>query len=370
MKRKIRVLVIDDSRLFHHNLRWLLANTPDIEVLDQLATSTSATQHVKRLRPDVVILNLMLKDMQGLTILQQILEETSTPVVVVGGGTREDRQQMLEALTLGAVDFLPRAPAPSVSYDMVAIRSEFIKKIKTVCATQFDVFNRLETTRDRFQAIMDALDNKQGTVETSLPPSKAETHKQLIAIAASTGGPVAIQFLLTHLPADLKAGLVIVLHIAPGFTRPLAERLNELSAITVAQAEDRQLVRPGLALIAPADKHMTITQSEAGLLVRLRDEPEDTLYRPSADILFQSIAECCAPQTCGVILTGMGNDGALGLRTIREGGGYTIAQDKSTSVVYGMPRQAVELGGVDVSLPLDRIVAEIIQVTSNTETNT
>jgi two-component system chemotaxis response regulator CheB len=243
------------------------------------------------------------------------------------------------------VDFVTKTSG-SVSLDIHTVRGELVEKIS-------------DTRPDRFS-------------ETCQVCGRRSFQKSLIAIAASTGGPMALQHLLTRLPADLNAGLVVVVHVAAGFTHALVDRLDELSQITVREAEDRAPITPGVALVSPAGVHLTVSQSSAGsgcrasvgLVARLRSEPPDTLHRPSADVLFHSIANCCATETCGVILTGMGDDGALGLRAIHEGGGYTVAQDEATSVVYGMPRRAVELGGVDISLPLDRIAAEVVRVTA------
>ncbi len=222
----------------------------------------------------------------------------------------------------------------------------------------------VETTRSRFQAVLEGLAERPKPTD-SLPRERDGIGgKRLVAIAASTGGPVALQRVLTDLPASIPAGLVIVLHIADGFVRPLAERLTELSPLTVREAEDGAPIAPGVALIAPFGMHVTVVRPNAWPLVRLTPEPADALHRPSADVLFNSIAHCCATETCGVILTGMGNDGALGLRAIRRAGGYTIAQDEATAVVYGMPRRAVELGGVDVSLPIGQIAAEIVRATA------
>jgi two-component system chemotaxis response regulator CheB len=173
---------------------------------------------------------------------------------------------------------------------------------------------------------------------------------------------VALQTLLPRLPKELSAGIVIVQHIAAGFTRPLAERLNNLSDIQVHEAEDGEAILPGVALLSPADRHLTVERRNGQLTVRLSFEPTDAVYRPSANVLFKSVAATCPAETCAVILTGMGDDGAIGIKEIQEGGGHTIAQDEATSLIYGMPRRAIELGGITVALPLEQIAAEIIKV--------
>lgn len=362
--KKIRVLVVDDSLFLRRNLPRILESAPEIEVVDTAADGAEGLQKVKDLRPDVVILDLMMPVMDGLTALKRIMREVPTPVVIVSAATRQGARETLDALALGAVDFVAKPSGP-VSLDIHTIRAELVGKIKAAYTSKVKAAADVDTTRARFQAIVEELSAEPSRLATEpLRAPDVVSGKQLIAIAASTGGPVALQHLLTSLPADLNAGLVIVLHIAAGFTRPLADRLDELSQITVREAEDGTPIIPGVALIAPIGIHTTIGRKNAQLVVRLSAEPADALHRPSADVLFHSIANYCAAETCAVILTGMGDDGALGLRAIHERGGYTVAQDEATSVVYGMPRRAAELGGVDVSLPLDQIAAEIVRVTA------
>jgi two-component system chemotaxis response regulator CheB len=361
---KIRVLVIDDSLFVRRNLPRILESTPDIQVIDTAENGAEGLQKVKSLRPDVVVLDLLMPVMDGLTVLRYIMHEAPTPVVMLSSTTYQGARETLEALARGAVDFVTK-PGGSISPDIQKIRDELAQKIRTAHTSKPKLATNTALTRDRFHAVLKELaPERKPAAAPPRTPSAVVSNKQLVAIAASTGGPVAIQRVLVDLPANLNAGIVVVLHIAPGFVRPLAERLNELTQITVRQAQDGEWVTPGVALIAPAGAHITIVRRSDRFMVRLSSEPSNTLHRPSADVLFESIAECCAPETCGVILTGMGDDGAAGLCAIRRGGGYTIAQDEATCVVYGMPRRAVELCGVDVSLPLDQIAAEIVQVTS------
>jgi two-component system chemotaxis response regulator CheB len=380
--KKIRVLVVDDSLFLRRNLPRILETDPEIEVVGTAENGAEGLQKVKDLRPDVVTLDLMMPVMDGLTALKHIMREAPTPVVIVSATSREGARVTLEALALGAVDFVTKPSGP-VSLDIHTVRAELVEKIRTAYASKIKTAAGVDVTRDRFRTIVKELSHERPKLVTAPlgEPGVVGGGKRLIAIAASTGGPMALQHLLTRLPADLNAGLVIVLHIASGFSRPLADRLNDLSQITVREAKDRAPITPGVALISPAGMHLTVVRpsttlrrgsgqgsghrTNAGLVARLRSEPSNMLHRPSANVLFHSIANCCAAETCAVILTGMGDDGALGLRAIHEGGGYTVAQDEATSVVYGMPRKAVELGGVDISLPLDRIAAEIVRATAD-----
>jgi two-component system chemotaxis response regulator CheB len=351
--------VVDDSLFLRRNLPRILENDPEIEVVGTAADGIKGLQKVKELRPDVVTLDLTMPVMDGLTALEHIMREAPTPVVIVSAASREGARDTLEALALGAVDFVTKPSGP-VSLDIHTVRDELVEKVKAAYVSRIKVVKG-----------QDLIDFGK-PVRSALREPGVVGGKRLVAIAASTGGPMALQHLLTRLPADFNAGLVIVLHIAVGFIQPLVDRLDDLSPITVHEAQDGAPITPGVALISPTGVHLTVAHSSAGsghrtdvgLVARLNPEPADALHRPSADVLFHSIADCCATETCAVILTGMGNDGASGLRAIHEGGGYTVAQDEATSVVYGMPRRAVELGGVHVSLPLDRIAAEIIRATA------
>ncbi|MBC8263681.1 MAG: chemotaxis response regulator protein-glutamate methylesterase [Anaerolineales bacterium] len=362
--REIRVLVVDDSAFLRRNLPRILESDPTLKVVGTAANGAEAIQKIKELRPDVVTLDVLMPVMDGLTALKHIMRETPTPVIMVSSVTREGAQETLEAPALGAIDFVAKPSGP-VSLDIEKVRGELVKKIKIAYTTKIKVAASVDVTRSKFRAIVEELSKSRAQpVVTARPEPGAPGGKRLVAIAASTGGPAALQLVLGRLPQDLNAGIVIVQHIAAGFTRPLAERLNSLSQINVREAEDGAPVTPGVALISPAQVHITTARKGNRLVVRLSPEPANTIHRPSANVLFHSIAGCCAAETCAVILTGMGDDGALGMRSIHEGSGWTVAQDEASSVIYGMPRKAVELGGVAVSLSLDRIPAEIVRATA------
>jgi len=360
---KIRVLIVDDSAFLRRNLSRILASDPEIEVVGTAANGAEAVQMVKELRPNVVTLDVMMPVMDGLAALKQIMREAPTPVVMLSATTAEGAQETLEALALGAIDFMIKPSGP-ISLDIEKIRHTLVEKVKIANAGKIMPAISMDVTRAKFRAIIKNLSTEPAKPDT--PPRQAVSQKRLVAIAASTGGPAALQLLLPQLPATVNAGIVIVQHIAVGFSRLLAERLNSLSQIAVILAEDGMPIRPGVAQFCPAKVHMTIEHDRGEMIVRLNPEPATTLHRPSADILFDSIARCCPAQTCGVILTGMGDDGARGLLALRQEGGYTIAQDEESSVIYGMPRRALEMGGISLSLPLDEIAAEMVRVTTNT----
>lgn len=361
---KIRVVVVDDSAFLRRTLPRIFETDPEIEVVGTAADGAEGVQMVKDLRPNVVTLDVLMPVMDGLTALKHIMREAPTPAVMVSSVTREGAQETLDALSLGAVDFVPKPSGP-VSLDIDKVSAELIEKVKIAYTTKIKIAARVDVTRDKFRAITERL--ARGRPDVVAKPWRrpgAPRGKRLIAIAASTGGPAALQLMVPLLPASINAGVVIVQHIAAGFTRPLAERLDELSQITVREAQDGALITPGVALVAPAGIHLTLSRASRGLVARLSPEPAGALHRPSADVLFHSIADCCGAETCAVILTGMGKDGALGMLSIHERGGWTMAQDAATSVIDSMPRRAVELGGVDVELPLDEIAAEIVRATA------
>jgi len=365
--KKIRVLVVDDSAFLRRNLPRILETDSDIQVVDTASNGAEAVEKAKALRPDVITLDVVMPVMDGLTALKHIMREVPTPVIMVSSATREGAPETLEALSLGAIDFIQKPSGP-ISLDIDKVSSELHQKVRTAYSGKIKMAVNVDVTRDKFRAIVDELSQGRPEPVSTLPAGERAASgapKRLVAIACSTGGPAALQWLIPRLPKDIKAGVVIVQHIASGFTRPLAERLNSLSALTVREAEPDLPVAPGVVLIAPADQHLTLARDASrNLIVKLSPEPSNTLHRPAADVLFRSVAEVCAAETCAVILTGMGEDGALGIKSIRDHGGYTIAQDEATALIYGMPRRAVELGGVITSLPLNQIAAEIARVTA------
>jgi len=359
----IRVLVVDDSAFLRRAVLLLLESDPLIQVVGTAANGVEAVQQVKALHPDVVTLDVLMPIMDGLTALKIIMREAPTAVVMISATTGDGTLEALEALALGAVEVVMK-PSGSASLDIGSKRAELVRAVKSAARATVTPITPGDLTRDKFRSLMQGAPRSQ---QPDQPPpatvAPSNGVRRLVAIAASTGGPAALQEILPQLPADLGAGIVIVQHIAAGFTRPLVERLDKLSAITIVEATDGMPIQPGVALLCPATVHLTIERSPTGLVARLSDQPASAPYRPSADVLFRSIASACAPQACAVILTGMGDDGALGMRAIHEAGGWTVAQDEQSCVIYGMPRRAVELGGVHVSLGLDQIAQEIVRVT-------
>jgi len=348
MERKIRVLVVDDSAFMRKALARMLGSDPRIQVLDTASDGEEGYRKTLELRPDVVTLDVRMPGMDGLTALMKIMADCPVPVLMLSSLTKEGGEVTLKALDLGAVDFINKSSASS-AMDILSIAGELISKVKTAAGVDVRKMPRKAPAPP------------VRTAEDRQPPAFRPGISRLVVIGASTGGPPAIQSILTQLPPDLPAPVLVVQHMPVGFTASLAQRLNSLSRLEISEAVDGDRVVPGGCLIAPSGRHMTLKNGADGFFVRLSDEPEGLLHRPSVDVLMESVAKVAGSRAVGVILTGMGADGALGIKAIHEAGGRTLAQDEDTCVVYGMPRVAVELGGVDRSVPLERIHEAILE---------
>jgi two-component system chemotaxis response regulator CheB len=359
--KNVRVLVVDDSSFVRRTISAMLEADPSITVIGVAVNGQEAVEMAVRLRPDVVTLDVLMPVMDGIEALKLITARTNARVVMVSSVTQEGAAQTIEALSLGAVDFIAKPSGP-ISLDIKKIRSELISKVLTAyeCKSSHRVAGA-DAARKFKQLISDISAVRTGADDAYYGAARdARTPKELVAVAASTGGPAALQVVLAGLPANLPAGVVIVQHIAPGFDKPLSERLNDVSPLEIRICRDSEPIRPGVGLVAPTGRHLTVRRHDRGLYAVLESEPSDTLHRPSADVLFHSVAKVCGPRACAVILTGMGDDGAAGMRAVADSGGFTIAQDEATSVIFGMPRAAVEKGGVRVTAPLEEIPARIL----------
>jgi len=354
---EIRVLVVDDSAFLQRNIPLILESDSDIKVIGTAGNGVEALEMAKRLKPDVITLDIIMPVMDGLTALKRIMKENPIPVVMLSSLTYEGARQTMEALSLGAVDFITK-PSGTVSFDIAKIRGEIVEKVKMAAMARTDIARRMP--EKLVPELSGALKNAgQLTLPTS--GGTAKVRKELIAIATSTGGPAALPVVLGNLPRDMSAGLIIVQHIAEGFTEALAERLDSLSPLRIKVCKDFDELVPGTGLLAPAGMHVTVKRVAGKLYAALSKEPSASLHRPSADVLFTSVAKVCGASACAVIMTGMGDDGSRGILAIREQGGVTIAQDEDTSVIFGMPKAAIKSGGIDVIVPLNHIAGEIIR---------
>lgn len=337
---KTRVLIVDDSASMRRLLTAILEADPAIEVIGAAPDPFIAREKIKALKPDVITLDVEMPRMDGLTFLEKLMRGHPMPVVMISSLTQKGCETTLQALELGAVDFVAKPEVDTLA-GVEAAAAEIREKVKMAA-------------RVRVRA--------HGTSSPSAPSARVSqvklTHK-VIAIGASTGGTEAIREVLTRMPANAP-GIVIVQHMPPGFTASYAKRLDGLCEISVSEAQDGDRVLPGHALLAPGDFQMELVVSGAMASVRVFKGERVNLHRPSVDVLFRSVAKTLGRNAVGSILTGMGADGADGLKEMREAGAHTIAQDEATCVVFGMPREAIERGGAVQVLPLDRITAAII----------
>jgi len=345
----IKILIVDDSAFMRKLLSDLFSAEPDFVVIDTARNGQDAVDKVKRLKPDLITMDVEMPIMDGITALEMIMKDTPTPVVMISSLTRDDAEATLCALELGAVDFVTKSAG--IISSIAGIGSEIVTKARVAVGAKVPKFfgKTIKTP-----VMMNPL--FQRTIVAS--------DEQIVAIGTSTGGPRALQEIITKLPGNLPCGVVIVQHMPPGFTKSLSERLNSLSSVTVKEAEHNDVVRAGLVLIAPGDYHMTIECEGNKKVIKLNQNPPIGGHRPAVDPMMESVAKAYGQRTVGVILTGMGHDGAKGIQAIKLKQGYTIAEDKSTAVVFGMSKSAIELGVVDTVAPLSTIAAEIVKAIS------
>ncbi len=342
--KSIRVLIVDDSALMRKLLTEMLSSDPSIEVVGTAPDPYIARDRIRELQPDVMTLDVEMPRMDGITFLEKVMTVHPMPVVMVSTLTQKNCDITMKALEIGAVDFFSK-PTIDTATGVVENAAIIIEKVKSAAVARI----------------------APRTVPVNRPPITASfnagyrTTHQLIAIGASTGGTEAIREVLVQLPAD-SPGIVIVQHMPPGFTASFANRLDGLCAIRVKEAQDGDRVIPGQALLAPGNFHMALRRSGADFSVRVYSDEPVNRHRPAVDVLFNSVAEGAGHNAVGVLLTGMGDDGARGLKKMRDAGAHTIAQDEASCVVFGMPREAILRGGAEHVLPLGKVASEMLRL--------
>ncbi|PLX51047.1 MAG: chemotaxis response regulator protein-glutamate methylesterase [Desulfobulbaceae bacterium] len=340
---KIRVLIVDDSAVVRKVFREELAKEPDIEVVGAAPDPYVAREQIVELKPDVITLDIEMPRMDGITFLRKLMKHFPLPVIIVSSLTQAGSAIAMEAMDVGAVEVLAK---PGAAYSVGEMGEQLAEKIRAAA--------RVDVTRRRMAPKVAA------PVRVSSRALTASTNK-IIAIGASTGGTEALKEVLTRLPATIP-GIMIVQHMPANFTTSFAERLDSLCPFRVKEAEDGDTVIPGQALLAPGNFHMVMRRSGARYFVNVKNGPLVCHQRPAVDVLFNSVAAFGGKNAIGVILTGMGKDGAQGMLKMKEAGAKTIAQDEKSCVVFGMPKEAIASGGVDQVLPLDRISQAIVDL--------
>ena len=395
VNRMIRVLIADDSAFMRKVLSDLFRKQPDFEVVGTARNGKEAIEQTKKFHPDLLTMDVNMPVMDGLNALAVIMEECPMPVVMISSLTREGAEATIRALELGAVDFIGKAGGSISRID--TIETEILEKCRNAASAHVHkpmapakpsapkvtgppVMRRVTLPRTR-TPVQPQPQPKQTSVSNPFlkrenpllqrkqagagltphaVPAAGRTGQKLVAIGTSTGGPQALQNVITRLPADLPCGVVVVQHMPPGFTKALADRLNSISAIRVKEAEDGDSIEPGQVYIAPGNYHMRVTSSGNQRKIALGQDPPVGNHRPAVNVMYDSVAPV-GRELVAVIMTGMGCDGCEGMKKIKASGGYSIAQDEATCVVYGMPKAVVDAGLADEVRPVQDIARAIVE---------
>jgi two-component system chemotaxis response regulator CheB len=345
MSERIRVLVVDDSALMRKLIPTILERDPSIEVIGTAMDGAFALKKIEEFRPDVVTLDLEMPRMDGLEALRLIMRRAPMPVIVFSTHSKEGAYSTFKALALGAIDFVAK-PRDAATGHLNAIAVELIEKIK--------VAKRASGRKVSASVAVETNPPQKKASRATLPPSR------IVAIGISTGGPNALQYVLSQIPADFSATILVVQHMPEGFTEMFAKRLDECCALDVQEARSGDLLLAGRVLICPGNRHMIVRRMPRGDMAVLSDSPPVNGHRPSADVLFHSVAQEFALTSVGVLMTGMGDDGAEGLGAIKAAGGMTVAQSEDTCVVSGMPRAAILKGYANKIIPLESLSAFLV----------
>ncbi len=364
--KQIGILVVDDSAFMRKALSMMLESDPAIKVIGTARDGSEGVEKARLLKPDLITMDIEMPRMDGLTALREIMATNPVPVMMVSSLTTDGAQATFDALDMGAVDFIPKQLS-YVSLDIVKIKDELVAKIKDIVRRRHVLMARFSQRRFSRTRASGARKTSggSGAKGISRPPPVVARRKRnhlvnMIGIGSSTGGPPALQALIPRLPRNLPVPVVIAQHMPQTFTKSLAERLDGMSLLNVREAINGEPAEAGTVLIAPGGKHMTVKKRGARVYVEVSPYPADTLYHPCVDILMNSVADVCGVAGMGVILTGMGSNGVVGLKKLKDKGGVVIAQNEQTCIVYGMPRAVIEAKLADHVASLDDIAVEVI----------
>lgn len=352
LNRPIRVVIVDDSLLIRMAIKEILASDPGIEVIGEAKDGVEAVETVKKLKPDVLLLDIILPRKDGITVLKEIMEENPLPVVVFSSLTRENAEVTLEALELGAFDFLLKPGALPVPLSLEDVKRELIRKV------------RMAAHVGPIKLSTRGLTRRIGVVKSAYTPihTKAEV---VAVIGASTGGPSIVRYILSKLPPDLPAAVLVVQHMPPLFTKIFVERLDKDTSLKVKEASEGDRIMTGVVYVAPGDYHMKVRRGFNDFRIKLTKEPKVHGVRPSVDVTLKSVALTFGSRSVVTILTGLGCDGAEGALAVKRVGGFVIAQDEASSVVYGMPKAVVDCGAADAVMhykKMPKVIANVVNV--------
>ncbi|MBI5076373.1 MAG: chemotaxis response regulator protein-glutamate methylesterase [Nitrospirae bacterium] len=349
---KTKVLIVDDSAYTRQTMKKILEEEPALEVVGIATDGIDAMAKTLRLQPDIITLDFEMPGMDGFSFLRWLMRERPTPVIMVT--SHADSKTVFKALELGAVDFIAK-PTRRASVELETIERDLLKKIKGLKNIRLDILSKN----------LELLDQEEEEEQEVAGADRGRTSRnavEIVAVGSSTGGPAALQIILTRLPADFRAAMVISQHMPKGFTGPLAERLDRMSQVKIKEAAEGDIITAGTVYICPGGEHLSLKNRGNKKQVALKEGRFEDKYIPSVDHMMSSVAEQYGAACLGVILTGMGNDGKHGMLDIKKQGGYTIAESEETAVVFGMPGEAIKNGGVEKILPLTEISAEIIRI--------
>ena len=360
-RSKIKVLIIDDSPFVRQSISIMISETSHIEVMATVHGGLEAIKFLEKEKPDVITLDIEMPEMNGFTFLSWLMKNHPLPVLVIS--SRSDNQNVFKALELGALEFIPK-PGASASLELLNLKDELIRKIEIISKVPKNTIQKQASIYTPLPQEIPVREMPRSLPVTpdTIRRSQPKGGISLVVIGASTGGPAALQMVISSLPADLNIPLVIVQHMPPNFTRSFAQRLDSLSKLRVKEAEEGELIQPGWVYISPGGNHVTINSTPQGNRIQLSQKVAGDRYVPSIDKTMLSAASIYGKEVLGIILTGMGNDGAEGIKKIKEAGGITLAESKETAVVYGMPRVPAQMGVIDKILPINQMADQLIRI--------